>query len=75
MQNFQCKKCGILIQANSTPPSTNNGCPKGGSHDWYDLGTVGTKNYQCKNCGTLIQANSTPPSVGCPKGYHDWYEL
>ena len=72
MHNYQCKNCGTLIQANSTPPSV--GCPKG-YHDWYDLGTVGTKNYQCKNCGTLIQANSTPPSVGCPKGYHDWYEL
>lgn len=35
MSNYQCKKCGTLVQQERTPNSS--GCPKGGSHQWYKL--------------------------------------
>ena len=74
MNNYQCKKCGTLVQANSTP--STSGCPKGGSHSWTNLGKVGDKTYQCKKCGTLVKADSTPSTSGCPSGSsHSWNRL
>jgi len=35
MKNYQCKKCGTLVQANGQPVS--NGCPQGGFHQWTKL--------------------------------------
>jgi predicted nucleic acid-binding Zn-ribbon protein len=74
MKNYQCKKCGTLIQANSSP--TNSGCPSGSTHSWTNLGDVGDKNYQCSKCGTLVKASSSPSSSGCPKAsFHSWTKL
>jgi rubredoxin len=74
MKNYQCKKCGTLLQANSPPSSS--GCPKSSLHQWTNLGDTGDKNYQCKKCGTLLQANSPPPSSGCPQAsLHQWIKL
>lgn len=74
MKNFQCKKCGTLVQSNSTP--TSSGCPSGGFHSWVNLGETGSKNFQCKKCGTLVRSNNTPPSSGCPsENFHSWVKL
>jgi hypothetical protein len=74
MKNYQCSKCATVIQSSSLPNS--NGCPKGSSHSWHNLGEVGDKNYQCKKCGTVIKTNSLPSSNGCPSGSsHSWSKL
>jgi len=74
MKNYQCKKCGTLIQANSCP--SISGCPAGSTHSWVILGDVGSKNFQCKKCGTLVKADSCPSISGCPKGStHSWTKL
>jgi predicted nucleic acid-binding Zn-ribbon protein len=74
MKNYQCKKCGTVIQSNSSPSSS--GCPSGGLHSWTNLGDTGDKNYQCKKCGTLLHSNNTPSSSGCPSdGLHSWTKL
>jgi len=74
MRNYQCRKCGTVIQAN-TPPNSS-GCPKGSLHQWTNLGVSGNKNYQCKKCGTVIKADATPNSSGCPQGsLHQWIKL
>lgn len=74
MRNYQCRKCGTLLVANSSP--SNLGCPKGSSHHWTNLGETGDKNYQCKKCGTLIKARVSPTNLGCPQGAsHQWIKL
>ena len=74
MNNYQCQKCSTTVQNGSTP--TSYGCPKGGSHSWNNLGSVGTHDYQCKKCSTHIKGNSTPTSYGCPNGgSHSWIKL
>ena len=74
MKNYQCRKCGTLIQSDRMPRSI--GCPSGGTHDWVDLGEYGTTPYQCRKCGTLIQSDRMPRSIGCPSGgTHDWTRL
>jgi len=74
MLNFQCKKCGTLIQSEKIPLSFN--CPSGGSHQWTNLGKVGNYNFQCKKCGTLIQSEKIPLSFNCPSGdSHQWTKL
>jgi predicted Zn-ribbon and HTH transcriptional regulator len=74
MKNYQCKKCGTVVQGNSIPSSS--GCPEASSHSWTNLGDVGDKNYQCKKCGTVVQGNSIPSSSGCPKASsHSWTKL
>jgi len=74
MRNYQCKKCGTLVRANSQPSSS--GCPAGSFHQWTNLGDTGEKQYQCKKCGTLIQSKSTPSSSGCPQSsFHQWTKL
>jgi len=74
MKNYQCSKCATHIKKDSTP--SYGGCPKGGNHDWKDLGTVGNDNYQCKKCALLVQSKSTPSYGGCPSGgNHDWKKL
>ncbi|MCQ2307416.1 MAG: hypothetical protein MJ000_07625 [Bacteroidales bacterium] len=74
MKNYQCKKCGTLIQSEKTPSSFN--CPKGGMHQWQDLGEVGTDTYQCKKCGLIVNSKKTPSSFGCTSGgMHQWNKL
>ena len=74
MKNYQCKKCGTHVQKESTPSSFN--CPEGGSHQWTDLGEVGSTNYQCKKCGLLLQSKNTPSSFNCSEGgSHQWTKL
>ena len=62
MKNYQCKKCGTLLQGNSQPSAS--GCPAGSFHQWTDLGQTGDKNYQCKKCGTLVHAGNQPSASG-----------
>lgn len=74
LRNYQCDKCGTVVQDNSTP--NTSGCPKGSSHHWSNLGEVGDKNYQCKKCKILVKANATPNTSGCPSGSsHSWSKL
>lgn len=74
MKNYQCKKCTTHVK-NSTRPSSLN-CPSGGSHQWTDLGAVGTDNYQCKKCALLLQSKSRPSSLNCPSGgSHQWTKM
>ena len=74
MRNYQCRKCSVLVQKDSTPSTL--GCPSGGSHNWDNLGQVGSNNYQCRKCSTLVKSNSTPSTLGCPSsGSHNWTKL
>lgn len=74
MKNFQCKKCATALQSERMPSSFN--CPKGGMHQWTDLGEVGLNNYQCKKCGLLLKSKNTPSSFNCPSGgMHQWTKL
>ena len=74
MKNYQCTKCSVSVKGDSTPNYA--GCPKGGHHQWTDLGEVGIANYQCKKCGILVQSKSTPNYAGCPSsGHHQWNKL
>jgi predicted Zn-ribbon and HTH transcriptional regulator len=74
MKNYQCNKCGTVIQANSLP--NVSGCPKSSSHNWHNLGETGDKNYQCKKCETTVKANSLPNVSGCPNSSsHSWSKL
>ena len=68
LRNYQCKKCGTLVRAGSTPSSLN--CPARGSHSWQNLGEVGEENYCCK------KNRRNPSSLGCPAGNsHSWNHL
>ena len=74
LRNYQCKKCGTLVRATSTPSSLN--CMSGGSHSWQNLGDFGEENYCCKKCGTWVMSRTTPSSLGCPAGSsHSWNHL
>jgi len=74
MKNYQCSKCGTALQSDKTPSTFN--CPKGGYHQWTDLGEVGPNNYQCKKCGLLLKSKNTPSASNCPSGgYHQWTKL
>ena len=74
MKNYQCRKCGTLIQSDRRPHL--NGCPSGGLHEWVDLGECGATPYQCRKCGTLIQNDKRPYLNGCPSGgLHEWIKL
>ena len=74
LKNYQCKKCGTLIQSDRYPSVL--GCPSGGSHQWYELGAVGFENYQCSKCGTHVENQKSPSVLGCPSGgSHQWYDL
>lgn len=74
MKNYQCNKCGTIIQSDSTPSSS--GCPKSSSHSWHNLGKTGDENYQCKKCGTVVKSNTTPSSSGCSNSSsHSWSKL
>ncbi len=71
---YNCNKCGTAITNGSSPDSL--GCPSGGYHNWYELGTVGNTNYCCRKCGITVQTQSSPSSAYCPRGgYHDWNRL
>ena len=74
MKNYQCKKCRTALKSERQPSSLN--CPKGGSHQWHDLGEVGTVTYQCKKCGLLLKSKNQPSSLNCPNGgSHQWNKL
>jgi RNA polymerase subunit RPABC4/transcription elongation factor Spt4 len=74
MDNYQCKKCKVLIESDGIPSNAN--CPEGSYHEWHNLGAVGKSNYQCKKCGTLVKVDRTPPTPYCPSGsYHQWTKL
>jgi rubredoxin len=78
MNNFQCSKCGMLLQSEKAPNAF--GCSAGGSgrHDWKDLGEVGSLNYQCTRCGLLVKSAKEPRNaVTCKvtgRG-HQWRKL
>jgi DNA-directed RNA polymerase subunit RPC12/RpoP len=72
--NYLCKKCSTHIKSVYSPSTT--GCPKGGSHSWYNLGPVGKNDYQCKKCSTEIKSDESPNTTGCPSGgSHSWNKL
>lgn len=74
LKNFQCQKCETLVRKDKSP--TSGGCPKGGNHNWKDLGTVGNDSYLCKKCSTLVKSKAIPTSYGCPNGgNHSWKKL
>lgn len=75
MKNWQCSKCGVVIQAECRPAPLE--CQRGGSHAWEDLGNVGSDNYQCAKCGMLIKSESKPVPLYCPQKNHthDWRKL
>lgn len=74
LKNYQCTKCGALMQSNSKPSTL--GCPSGGSHQWNELGEVGTENYQCTKCKTHVISRQKPNTLGCPSGSsHKWNDL
>lgn len=74
MKNYQCKKCGVLIQSERTP--SVSGCPKATFHQWVDLGEVGTDTYQCKKCGLVVHSKKTPSVSGCTAAtFHQWTKL
>jgi DNA-directed RNA polymerase subunit RPC12/RpoP len=74
MTNYQCKKCGILLQSDKQPSGGN--CPSGGPHSWTNLGKTGQTNYQCKKCGILLQSDKQPSGGYCRSGGpHSWTKL
>jgi hypothetical protein len=74
MKNYQCGKCAVLIQNAATPSPFN--CPKGGNHQWSDLGEVGSVNYQCRKCALLLHSKASPSPFGCTAGgNHQWNKL
>ena len=74
MKNYQCRKCGQVLQSDGAPNSGT--CPEGGSHSWEDLGKVGGKNYQCRKCNETLKSESSPNSGTCPNGgSHSWSQL
>lgn len=74
MKNYQCTKCGLLIQSEKTPSPFN--CRAGGMHHWQDLGEVGPDTYQCKKCGLVVQSKKTPSPFNCAAGgMHQWSKI
>lgn len=74
MRNYFCKNCRTVIR-NAVKPSVFN-CPKGGQHQWSDLGEVGATPYQCKKCGILVESKPQPSPYDCPEsGTHQWSKL
>jgi len=74
MKNYQCKKCKTLLQSNSRPSALK--CPSGSSHQWHDMGAVGTTTFQCQKCATVVQSKSRPSALNCPSnGSHNWNRL
>ena len=71
MKNYQCTKCGTLLQSDRRPSSFD--CRAGGMHNWQDLGDVGAENFQCEKCGLHVESHRRPSSFGCTKGgMHQW---
>jgi DNA-directed RNA polymerase subunit RPC12/RpoP len=74
MKNWQCSKCTALVQEDNRPTVFN--CPKGSSHNWTDLGNVGSKSWQCSKCAALVKSDSRPSVFNCPQGSsHNWTQL
>lgn len=74
VRNWNCKKCGTVIQAADKPSSM--GCPAGSFHTWYDLGETGQTTYQCQNCAIQVKSSRQPASIGCPEAdFHRWRKL
>jgi DNA-directed RNA polymerase subunit RPC12/RpoP len=74
MKNYQCRKCGEIIQNSSQPKPIN--CPKEGLHQWGDLGNVGNDNYECRKCNAHVMSERQPASLNCTKsGLHQWTKL
>jgi len=73
-RNYLCKKCVSLVCMRKSPAYTK--CPKGGVHEWTDLGECGANPYQCAKCATLVRSKKTPSYTSCPSGgVHDWKKL
>jgi rubredoxin len=74
MKNYQCKKCGTLLQSERTP--SMSGCQKGSSHNWHNVGEAGTDTYQCKKCDLMLKSKNVPSTPGCISGtFHQWNKL
>ncbi|MBQ6534692.1 MAG: hypothetical protein IJI37_05930 [Opitutales bacterium] len=73
-RNYLCKKCASHVCMKSMPASAK--CPKGGIHQWHDLGECGTLIYQCAKCSTIVGSKRIPNYAACPSGgLHDWKRL
>ena len=65
MTNYQCERCGAQIKNANTP--TTRGCPKGGDHNWNNLGRATPKTKKEKDAdkrgelivGVIIAASIT----------------
>ena len=81
MKVYQCKYCGVTLQAEGFPLS--GGCPKNGTHAWLELCSdcltvpkEGYSPYQCSKCGTLVYSHHIPYGAICPAGgIHSWNRL
>jgi len=74
MKNYLCSKCSTSLQSEKSPAVVN--CPKGGHHQWSDLGETGPNNYQCRKCGLLLKSKNSPGVVNCSSGgHHQWSKL
>lgn len=74
MKNYQCRKCGLVVQKETTPSAA--GCQVASLHSWNSLGDVGPDTYHCKKCGTLIKSKGRPCAGGCPDGNnHNWLKI
>ena len=75
MRNYQCTKCGVVVQKSQRPMI--NGCPSAAAHNWQDLGDVGSEQYQCRKCGCVVNSKSRPTTInGCPSAAaHNWNKL
>lgn len=74
IKNYLCLKCEILVKKDTIP--SYSACPKGGNHNWKDLGFYGDNQFLCKKCSLLLKSKSMPNCAGCPKGgNHEWKKL
>ena len=74
MKNYQCRKCGLVVQKESTPGQ--QGCQNAPYHSWVTLGDVGPVTYQCRKCGITVESKGQPGTQGCQSAsYHSWAKL
>ena len=74
LKNYLCIKCETLVKKDKYP--SFSGCPKGGNHNWKNLGTYGDNQFLCKRCSVFLKSKYIPNCAGCPKaGNHEWKKL